>query len=160
MKKNHNPVFGVAGAIIEKDRKILMVKETGEIAKDMWNIPSGHINEKENPLDSTAREVKEETGFDFAPTHILGVYSSVNERAGKKFNMVIHSVKIVFVGNISDKNPSGLSGDVSEIRWFTPEEIDGMNPDMIRNIDIKLMIKDYLSGKKYSLELLKHIINK
>lgn len=160
MENNYEKVFGVVGAIIEKDGKILMVREIGEIAKNMWNIPAGHIDVGENPLKSVVREVKEETGSDFMPTHILGVYSSVNERAGKKINTIIHSVKIIFVGKISNKKVSELCDDVSEIKWFMPEEIEKMDYDIIRNVDIKQMVKDYFGGKRYTLDFLKHIVNK
>lgn len=160
MKNNQEQVFGVAGAIIENDGKILMVREALEIAKDLWNIPAGHIDVGEDPSKSIVREVKEETGLDFTPTHILGVYSSVNEIASKKFDTIIHTIKIIFVGQFSDKKIIIHCDDVSETKWFTPKEINNMDANIIRNIDIKQMVKDYYDGKKYPLELLKHVVNK
>lgn len=50
--------------------------------------------------------------------------------------------------------------EIAETKWFLPEEIENMNSEILRDLDIKQMVKDYFIGKKYSLELLKHTISK
>ena len=147
--------FGVVGAIIERDGKFLLVKETKPSAKDKWSHPAGWLEVSENPIDAVKREVQEETGFEFTPTSILGIYSLDKDEAG----ITHHAIKITFLGNISDKETSGLADDVSETKWFTPEGIENMGEEL-RDLDIKQMIKDYLSGKKYPLNLLTHTVQK
>ncbi len=50
--------------------------------------------------------------------------------------------------------------DVAEVRWFTPEEINGMDLSTLRDMDIKKMTKDYFSGKKYPLDIIRHTLSK
>ena len=158
-KRDFSQTFGVVGAIIEKEGRILLVKETKEIAKDLWNHPAGWIELGENPLDAVKREVKEETGYDFTPTHIIGIYSFYKKHLKEKFDITPHPIKIIFTGKISENSTNELAKDVSENKWFLPEEIYQMDKDTLRDIDIKQVVKDYFSGKKYPLELLTHIIS-
>jgi len=148
--------FGVVGALIERDGKILLVKETKATARGKWNQPAGWLEVGEDVIEAVKREVQEETGFTFEPKHILGIYSLVKEEAG----VTHHAIKIIFLGNISDKETTGLADDVSETKWFTPEEIENMDLKTLRDLDIKQLVKDYFSGKKYSIDLLTHTIQR
>lgn len=155
MSRIFTQTFGVVGAIIERDGKFLLVKETKVTAKDKWSHPAGWLEVGENPIEAVKREVKEETGFDFEPKNILGIYFLVKREAG----VIHHPVKIIFLGNISNKETAKLAEDVSETKWFTPEAIENMGPEL-RDLDIKQMVEDYLSGKRYSLDLIIHTIQK
>ena len=151
--------FGVVGAIIERDGKILLVRETKETDKSKWSHPAGWIELGENPIEAVIREVEEETGFDFAPIHILGVYSLFRKELKEKFNITPHPIKIIFLGKVSNEKVGKLYDDVSEIKWFLPEEIEKMDKNTLRDLDIKKMVKDYFEGKRYPLELLTHIVS-
>ncbi len=159
MTRVFSQTFGVVGAIIEKNGKILLVKEIKETAKNEWNHPAGWIELGENPIEAVKREIKEETGFQFTPTYILGVYSLFQKKIKKKFNITPHPIKIIFIGNISEEKKGELYDDVSETKWFLPEEIDKMDKNTLRDLDIKKMVKDYFTGKKYPLELLSHTVS-
>lgn len=148
--------FGVVAAIIEKDGRFLLVKEKKATAKDKWSHPAGWIDLEENLIDAVKREAKEETGFDFTPKNILGVYVLVKQ----EMNELHHAIKIVFTGDISEKQEDYLDDEISETKWFMPEEIESMDLNTLRDKDIKTMIKDYLAGKKYPLDLLTHTIQK
>ncbi len=156
MKRVFTQTFGVVGGIIEKNNKILLVKEA-KAGKDTgkWSHPAGWIDVGENPVEAAKREIKEETGFDFTPTHVLGVYSLVR----KDSNPTPHSIKIIFIGNISDKETSELAEDVMDKKWFTLKEIQEMDSNALRDLDIKKMVKDYFSGKRFSLKLLDHTVS-
>jgi 8-oxo-dGTP pyrophosphatase MutT (NUDIX family) len=146
--------FGVVVAIIEKDGKFLLVKERKTVAKDKWNHPAGWIDVGENPYEAIIREVKEETGFDFKPTNILGIYSLSKESGVEAGH---HPIKIAFTGTISDKQGKYWEDEIAEVKWFLPEEIEAMDLNILRDLDIKTMVKDYLAGKKFPLEVLTHI---
>lgn len=156
MKRVFTQTFGVVGAIIERGGKILLVKETKKTARGKWSHPAGWLEVGENPMDAVKREVKEESGFDFEPKHILGVYSLLKKEA----NAIHHSIKLIFIGDISDKEVAELANDVSETDWFLPEEIEKMDSKTLRDLDIKEMVNDYFSGKRYSLNLITHTISK
>jgi len=146
--------FGVVGAILEKDGKILLVKETKATAKGKWSHPAGWLEVGEDPIDAVKREVKEESGFDFEPKNILGIYSLFKSEA----DVIHHSIKLIYIGTVSDNKVAELADDVSETNWFTPEEIEKMDLKTLRDLDIKQMVKDYFSGIKYPLNLIIHTI--
>jgi len=156
MTRDYSQTFGVIGALIERDGKILLVKETKATARGKWSHPAGWLEVGEDALEAVKREVKEETGFDFEPKSILGIYLLVKNEAG----VIHHPVKIIFLGDISDKETTEFADDVSETKWFTPEEIENMDLNTLRDVDIKTMVKDYFSNKKYPLNLLIHTIQK
>jgi ADP-ribose pyrophosphatase YjhB (NUDIX family) len=156
MKRVFTQTFGVVGAILERDGKILLVKEAQKIDHGKWSHPAGWIDVGENPIEAVKRDTKEESGFDFEPTHILGIYSLLRKGKEKELGAIPHAIKIIFIGNISDKQSKELHEDVSETKWFTPEEIYQMDSKTLRDVDIKEMVKAYFEGKKYSLDLLVH----
>lgn len=156
MERDYSQTFGVVGALIERDGKILLVKETKATVIGKWSHPAGWLEVGENTLEAVKREVKEETGFDFEPKSILGIYLLVKDEAG----VIHHPVKIIFLGDIFDKETAALADDVSETKWFTPEEIENMDLNTLRDLDIKTMVKDYFLNKKYPLNLLTHTIQK
>jgi len=154
----YSQTFGAVGAVIEKDGKILLVKEAGGLDKGKWNHPAGWLDLGENPQDGAKREVEEETGHRFTPTHILGIYSLVKNMANGETH---HPIKMIFLGEISPDKIREIESDISETKWFTPEEIYNMDAETLREKDIKTMVKDYFAGKKYPLELITHtIVNK
>ena len=63
----------VAGCVIKKDNKILMVQEANEKYYGQWNFPAGHVDEGENIMEGAIREVKEETGCDVKLTGLLPI---------------------------------------------------------------------------------------
>lgn len=155
-KRVFTQTFGVVGAILEKDGKILLVKETKERVKGMWSHPAGWIEIGKNPIEEVKREVKEESGYDFEPTHILGVYSLFLKNLKERFGITPHAIKVIFIGKISDNKTGKLHSDVSETEWFRPEEIYQMDINTLRDMDIKKIVKDYFAGKFYPLDLLTH----
>src|SRR3989338_625304 len=102
MSRVYTQVFAVVGAIIEREGKFLLVKENQPTHPDhgKWNQPAGWIDVEENPIDAVKREVREETGYDFAPTHLLSVSSLVRKDQTKHFGATPHALKLIFVGRI------------------------------------------------------------
>ncbi|MBU1178367.1 NUDIX domain-containing protein [Patescibacteria group bacterium] len=164
-KRVFTQTYGVVGAIIEKDGKFLLVRENMPEypeAHNKWNQPAGWVEVGEEPIAACEREVKEETGLEFKATGLLGVYSlhkdNIAEYVGQPGS---HAIKLIFRGEFSGElEEPGLDEEISERRWFSPEEIYTMEFDQLRDMDIKQEVKDYLAGKDYPLELVRHTVVK
>ncbi|MFH1030246.1 MAG: NUDIX domain-containing protein [bacterium] len=155
--------FGAVGGLIEKDGKIALVQEAviGKPDDGKWNHPAGWLNVGENPITGAKREIEEETGFIFTPTAVLGIYSLVRKDIEKQLNGTMHPIKIIFIGDIKiEKQNNKFSEEITDLKWFTPEEIYAMDNATLREIDIKQMVKDYFSGKQYPLDLIHHLTQK
>jgi len=66
-------VYIVAGSLIEKDGKYLMVEEDVE-GGIVYNQPAGHLDPNENLIDAVIRETREETAWLFKPEALVGIY--------------------------------------------------------------------------------------
>lgn len=163
MPRHRSQAFPVVGAIIEKDGKFLLVQELGKgtakIDAGKWNQPAGWPDVGEPPLDAAKREVKEETGFDFEPTGLVGIYSLYRKDLEGKFpDGTPHPYKLIFRGNITGKEQVDPS-EIRALKWFTPDEIFAMDTETLRDLDIKQEIRDYLAGRSYPLEILRHTVS-
>lgn len=55
----------VVHAIVEQDRKLLLVKRTGDLLESgKWSLPSGYLDRDETAGAGMLRELKEETGWE------------------------------------------------------------------------------------------------
>lgn len=160
MKRVFSQTFCVAAALLERDGKFLLVRESEIMGVDAgkWNQPAGWLSVGEDPIEAIKREVKGESGFTFEPKFILGIYSLVRSDVAQELGGTPHAVKILFLGDIPEKPEHKLAEDISETKWFTPEEIYAMDQKTLRDVDIKKIVKDYLAGKKYPLEILSHTV--
>lgn len=148
--------FGAVGGLIEKNGKIALVQEAtkGKPDDEKWNHPAGWLDVGENPIAGAKREVEEETGFVFTPTAILGIYSIVRKDIEKQLNGTMHPIKIIFIGDVKTDNPNKFSKEITDLKWFTSEEIYAMESSELRETDIKQMVKDYFNMTAISLILL------
>ena len=133
-------------AIVEKDGKFLMVEENvnGEI---VYNQPAGHLDPHEGLIDAVIREVQEETAWKFTPEALIGVYLWPKPNTDSSF------LRFAFCGTCSEHNPEQqLDEGILQAIWMSKEELQNCNklrsPMVLQNID------DYLSGRRYPLELL------
>jgi ADP-ribose pyrophosphatase YjhB (NUDIX family) len=60
-----------AGAIVESDGRVLMVRHVREGLYDFWVCPGGGVKGIETLEAAAVREVKEETGLDIAVSQLL-----------------------------------------------------------------------------------------
>lgn len=79
-EKTHVPVSLQAGGVVILNERgdILLVRELGvtdQMAKaGLWHIPSGSVEEGENPQDTAVREAHEETGLRVRLVRFLNTY--------------------------------------------------------------------------------------
>ena len=128
----------VTGGILEKDVKFLLVEENQKKCRGKWNLPAGGLDENESLIEGAKREILEETG---CKVEITGILEIVNE--------ILEGVNIVcffFDTKIIDDNTKIDGEEISNVKWFTYEEIINM--------------KDKLKANGYFLSALKNKIEK
>lgn len=162
MPRYFSQAFPVVGAIIEKDGKFLLVQEhaPGEPIHGLWNQPAGWPEVGEDPIDAVKREVKEETGLEFEPTGVLGIYCAYRKSLAGKFPTgTPHAYKIIFVGRVVGGELIVPNEEISATKWWTPEEIDAAGPDVLRDKVIKKEVRDYITGRSYPLDIIHHSVS-
>lgn len=119
------------GAIITRSSpegtRVLLTRRNHEPFDGLWCLPGGHIEPYEAVLDAVCREVREETGLDFAP-RFVGFF---DERIPEQDH---HHVVLVFEGNSTGEVVLQAS-EVSEYGWFTLREARSL-PLAFRHNDI------------------------
>jgi ADP-ribose pyrophosphatase YjhB (NUDIX family) len=138
----------VAGAVVEKDGKIILVQETKPPARGLWNTPAGHIEKGESPFEAAKKEVKEETGLDIEITGLVGVY------VGKSLlhpNRIV--AKITFRGSVVGGSIKFNKDEILNVKWFTPSEILAMKDSELRGI--RKEIEDFIAGKEYPIDVVR-----
>ncbi|HZE92059.1 MAG TPA: NUDIX hydrolase [Rhizobacter sp.] len=150
MQTRWKPSVTVA-AVIERDGRYLLVEEQTRDGLRL-NNPAGHLEPAESPLQAVVREVLEETGCSFAPTHLLGVYLSRFYRA--ETHEDITYVRFAFVGAASEPSPGWvLDEGIVRTLWLTPDEIRASS-DRHRSPLLLLCLEDHLAGRHYPLDVL------
>jgi ADP-ribose pyrophosphatase YjhB (NUDIX family) len=71
--------FASVGAIVLKDKNVLLVRHTYGGAKGQLLNPSGFIKQGEMPYEALKREVLEETGIEISVKGLLAVRCSVKD---------------------------------------------------------------------------------
>ena len=133
----------VGGIVKNNDNKYLIIKERKEKYYGMYNLPAGHLEEKELLLDGTKREIKEETGYD---VDIKGIIQIGNT---EKFTSFIFYCEII--SNQEEYN----SDEILSVEWLTYEEIINI-ADKFRSPELTLdAIKRVEDNKIYSLDMIR-----
>lgn len=106
----------IAGCVVEKDNKILMVQEGLDFCYGQWNFPAGHVNEFENVTDAAVREVKEETGLD---VKLKGVLPICETELRNETHVIIRFVAEVIGGKIEFD-----SNEIVDVKWIDIKDIE------------------------------------
>ena len=138
-----------AASIIESRGRFLLVEERVD-GRVVLNQPAGHLDPGESLATAAARETFEETGYTFAPTHLVGIYHWQNE-TGTTF------VRFAFCGtHAAPKGPVRLDEGIIGTLWLSrgqmlAREGDLRSPMVLRGVD------DYLAGRRHSLDLVPYL---
>ena len=134
-------------AIIEKDNRFLIVEEDID-NRVMLNQPAGHWEDNETLIEAVIRETLEETAWHFQPTQLVGIYQWKHTSSGDTY------LRFAFTGGLLSKDEHRtLDEGIIQASWYTKEELL-KNQDRHRSPQLMLCINDYLSGKRFPLEMI------
>ena len=72
MLNKHLFIIGVFAVIFDSSKRVLLCHRTDI---DLWDLPSGAMEQAETPWEAAVREVEEEVGLVVKIERLLGVYS-------------------------------------------------------------------------------------
>jgi len=136
-------------AVAERDGRFLLVEEMAN-GVAVFNQPAGHWERGETLADACAREVLEETGYHFRPAAFVGVYRW--HFAAKDVTFL----RFAFCGEVTGHAPGrGLDKEILRAVWLSPDEVAAVRARH-RSPLVQACIDDYLGGRRYPLDLLRH----
>lgn len=83
-----------AGALIEREGRLLLVRRAHEPFKARWNIPAGYVEADEAPAQATIREVREETGLRVAVDQLADVYFFDDDPRGNGI-LIVYRCRVI-----------------------------------------------------------------
>lgn len=135
-------------AVIERGGRYLLVEEHTSQGLRL-NTPAGHLEPGETPQQGAVREALEETGLDFQPSALLGVYLSESlDAEGTPTTWL----RIAYCGSVGDPQP-GRSLDRGIVRtlWMTPQEVRASRARHRSPLVLRCM-EDHLRGQRFALD--------
>lgn len=137
-------------AIAERDGRFLVVEEQVR-GKRVFNNPAGHLEPGESLLDAVRRETLEETGWEFEPDAVSGIYLWKNPEVDATF------LRITFHGRCLRHHPErSLDDGIVSAHWLSRAEL-GSERYPLRTPLVLTCIDDALAGRRYPLEMLNHL---
>jgi 8-oxo-dGTP diphosphatase len=124
----------VAGAIIELDDGILLIKRAIEPGYGKWTFPGGFVERGEAAEAAAEREALEEAGVQIAVTGIVGLYTYEGQ---------IPAIA-VFAAGVPGGAPTPLD-ETLEVKSFVP---DGLPWGELAFPSTEQALKDYLRGQR------------
>lgn len=137
----------IAGCVIVRNNKILMVKEAQKKCYGQWNFPAGHVEEFEKITEGAIRETFEETGCKVKLTGVLPI-CSVDLKSGET------GVMVRFTADILEEDIKFDTEEILDVKWINIEEVKSMTEQELRAYDINTKcIKNFEENKIYPLEI-------
>jgi 8-oxo-dGTP pyrophosphatase MutT (NUDIX family) len=117
----------IAGSVISKDGKFLLVQEKNPKVYGLWNFPAGHVDEGETPEAAAVREAFEETGFNVKIVRKLFTLDKSE----------LDRILIAFEVELTGGELNFPEDEILDAQWFSLEEIKAMTTEL-RNPEFTL----------------------
>lgn len=138
-------------AVIENQGQFLMVEEETDDGV-RYNQPAGHLECFESLTEACVREVLEETGYDFTPQYLVGVYNWHHPIKD------ITYLRFTFGGALGTCDPEReLDTGIIAARWMSETEIRALK-ERHRSPMIMKCVEDWLSGRRIPLDFMTHYV--
>ncbi|MEO8291442.1 MAG: NUDIX domain-containing protein [Gaiellaceae bacterium] len=111
-----NPAPTVSALVLDDEGRILLARRAGDPGRGLWDLLGGFMDEGERPLETLARELREETGVEIEPLDFFGAWP---DRYGDDG---IWTINLYWTARIVVGDPEPAD-DVAEVAWFRPDEL-------------------------------------
>lgn len=136
--------------VVERDQHFLMVEESIQ-GRIVYNQPAGHLESGESLSAAAIRETLEETAWLVKLTGFLGLYQYTSRSED------ICYVRTCFIGEPQQHfTERALDTGVLRAVWMTHADV-AKRHEQLRSPIVLRVIDDYLSGKRYPLELVQSL---
>lgn len=118
----------IASSCVIDNNKILMVQENKSDIQGLWDLPGGKVKINEDIKQAAIRETLEETGYNIDLDNILLIQNYITN---KGVLLIIY-----FYATLSDsRQVEYRKNEISNVKWFTLEEIKNIPKKNIRGGD-------------------------
>ena len=119
--------FIVNGLVSNEEGKILLVRRERAWHKEshnLWELPGGKVDFREDPEVSVVRETKEESGFD---VEVIKLIPKVLSFGWDHNDRLSHQLLLCYECKLIGGNACLDDHGVNKIEWFAPKEIMGLD---------------------------------
>ena len=135
--------------VVERDGRFMVVEEETDDGL-RFNQPAGHLEKGESLVAAAAREALEETAHRFRPEFLVGIYQ------WPKSGSDITYLRFAFGGSIEGFEPERrLDDGIVRAVWLSLDELRATQ-ERHRSPLILQCVEDYIAGRRFSLDLLRH----
>ena len=136
-------------AIAEHGGRFLIVQERAA-RRVVLNQPAGHLESGESLVEAVVRETCEETGREFRPESLTGIYLWQGP-AGRTV------LRVAFAGRVGERDAAArLDRAIIRTLWLDRDQLVARASEH-RSPLVLLGVDDYLRGVRYPLDLLSHV---
>ncbi len=123
-----------AGALVEREGQVLLVRRAIDPWKGDWYLPAGYLEVDEPPARGAERETYEETGLRVRASRLLQIYFFEDDPRG-------NGLLILYAADILDGELRG-SQEGQELGFFSSENL----PDAIAGAGHRRAVRAWLAG--------------
>jgi ADP-ribose pyrophosphatase YjhB (NUDIX family) len=109
---------------VDEAGRVLLVRHAGH--DDGWGVLGGAVDVGESPATAAARETREEISADVQLVRLLDVLGGPEYEVSYPNGDRTAYVTAVYEARIISGSPAPGDGELSELAWFTPEELPGL----------------------------------
>lgn len=137
----------VAGCVIEKDGRVLMVKQAKEKYYGKWDFPAGHVEEHEPIMEAAIRETYEETGCRVKLVGTLPICTVFLENGE---TLLI----LRFLAETISEDIKFDTSEILDVQWIDIDILKYMDENEVRGRDVAMRtLKDLEENNIYPLEI-------
>jgi ADP-ribose pyrophosphatase YjhB (NUDIX family) len=148
-------IGGVRVVVLDKDNRILMVKQHHE-DKDIWMVPGGGIEEGESSMAAAIREMNEETGMEVEIGRMIWHTEEVSDRGQRFVNFFLGRLKGGHLHLGADPEFDSEHQVLREVKFMSREElqeVEHLYPEYLRDEFWRFLNEDYLGYDAFKVRI-------